>query len=59
MRKVGLVGFNAFAAAGCFVGGWFLAAAMPPGSFLSPGCIVLGFFGLAYFLRRAESARAD
>jgi Flp pilus assembly protein TadB len=54
MRRVALIGFNAFAAAGCFVAGIF-AAGVVPIPFVT---VILGFVGLAYFLRRAERARS-
>jgi hypothetical protein len=54
MGKNAAIALNAFAAAGCFVAGIF-AAAVVPIPFVT---IILGFVGLAYFLKRAEKARA-
>jgi uncharacterized membrane protein len=55
MKRAAAVGLNAFAAAGCFVAG-LLTARVVPIPFVT---VVLGFFGLAYFLRRAERARSE
>jgi hypothetical protein len=54
MPKPAAIALNAFAAAGCFVAGIF-GAPLVPVPFVT---IVLGFAGLAYFLKRAEKARA-
>ena len=54
MGKTAAVALNAFAAAGCFVAGFFAAPLVP----IPLVTIVLGFVGLAYFLKRAEKARA-
>jgi hypothetical protein len=54
MGKTAAIGLNAAAAAGCFVAGAFGMAVVPI-PFVS---LILGFVGLAYFLKRAEKARA-
>ena len=54
MKRGALIGFNAVAAAGCFVAGIFTAGAVP----IPFATVILGFVGLAYFLRRAERARS-
>ncbi len=54
MKRSALIGFNAFAAAGCFVAGIFAAKVVP----IPFATVILGFVGLAYFLRRAERARS-
>jgi hypothetical protein len=54
MGRTAAIGVNAFAAAGCFVAGVFGMGVVP----IPIASLVLGFVGLAYFVKRAEKARA-
>lgn len=55
MTRLALIFVNAFAAAACFVGAWLVQGRMP--ELLAIPTVILGFIGLAYFIRQAEKAR--
>jgi hypothetical protein len=57
VSRPALIGMNAFASAACFVASLLVASQMP--GLLGPATVVLGFLGLAYFLKRAERARGN
>ena len=54
MRKTATIGLDAFAAAGCCVAGIFGMGVAP----IPIASLVLGFVGMAFFVKRAERARA-